>query len=394
VHVDNVAPTKPGKPSTSDANPNKTGAFTLTWAASSDVPADTVSYLLEHKDADDAGFTTVASGLSGNSYVFGGSNPAEGEGTWVYRVTASDEDGGTSDVSDESDPVKVDKSAPNAPVVSADRAPDYSGGGGWYKDTVTVSFAGDGDPALHDGSAGSGVDPATVPAPSTFNTSGSHTATGSVKDFAGNESASSSLTVRVDTNKPTFGSCSGGPFTLGSGLQPVSITAADVGESGIDAGASTLSGTVDTSTIGVKSVVFTAVDNVGHTETKTCVYSVIFAFHGFFQPVDNLPVMNSVKAGSAVPVKFDLSGNQGLNIFAAGYPKTKMISCADSSALDDIESTVTAGASSLSYDATVNPPVGQYIYVWKTEKSWAGTCRQLDVMLVDGTVHSAKFKFK
>jgi len=56
--------------------------------------------------------------------------------------------------------------------------------------------------------------------------------------------------------------------------------------------------------------------------------------------------------------------------------------------LDDIEQTVTAGSSSLSYGG------GQYNYVWKTDKSWAGTCRQLVVKLIDGTIHYANFKFK
>ena len=54
-----------------------------------------------------------------------------------------------------------------------------------------------------------------------------------------------------------------------------------------------------------------------------------------------------------------------------------------------VEETVTAGGSSLSYD----PTTGQYIYVWKTEKSWAGTCRQLRVKLMDGTSHIANFNF-
>ncbi len=55
-----------------------------------------------------------------------------------------------------------------------------------------------------------------------------------------------------------------------------------------------------------------------------------------------------------------------------------------------IETTVAAGGSSLTYDALAD----QYVYVWKTEKSWAGTCRQLQVTLNDGTVHTANFKFK
>jgi hypothetical protein len=50
---------------------------------------------------------------------------------------------------------------------------------------------------------------------------------------------------------------------------------------------------------------------------------------------------------------------------------------------------VTAGRSTLSYDATT----GQYVYVWKTDKAWVNTCRQLVVTLNDGSVHTAEFKF-
>ena len=49
---------------------------------------------------------------------------------------------------------------------------------------------------------------------------------------------------------------------------------------------------------------------------------------------------------------------------------------------------MTAGGSSLAFDS------GQYIYVWKTNKAWAGTCRQLVVKLTDGNEHRATFRFK
>src|SRR6185295_6038373 len=52
-----------------------------------------------------------------------------------------------------------------------------------------------------------------------------------------------------------------------------------------------------------------------------------YSFTGFFQPVDNLPTLNVASAGSAIPVKFSLGGNQGLNIFAAGYPASSPIDC-------------------------------------------------------------------
>ena len=97
-----------------------------------------------------------------------------------------------------------------------------------------------------------------------------------------------------------------------------------------------------------------------------------------------------MKAGSGVPIKFSLNGDQGLDIFAAGYPKSELISCSSTAEVDGIESTVTAGSSSLSYDAFAD----QYTYVWKTDKGWANTCRQLVVKLNDGTAHRANFKFK
>lgn len=35
-----------------------------------------------------------------------------------------------------------------------------------------------------------------------------------------------------------------------------------------------------------------------------------YHFSGFFSPVDSMPVINLAKAGSAIPVKFSLGGNQ------------------------------------------------------------------------------------
>jgi hypothetical protein len=117
---------------------------------------------------------------------------------------------------------------------------------------------------------------------------------------------------------------------------------------------------------------------------------VIFHWNGFFQPVDNLPELNVAKAGSGIPVKFSLDGDKGLHIFAAGYPYSQQISCDTSEPSDPIEETATAGASGLSYD----PLTDTYTYIWKTNKNWAGTCRQLVVRLVDGTLHVANFEFK
>lgn len=115
-----------------------------------------------------------------------------------------------------------------------------------------------------------------------------------------------------------------------------------------------------------------------------------YDFSGFFQPVDNAPTLNVAKAGSGIPVKFGLGGNQGLDVFQAGYPRVTTVSCSASAPEDVIETTVTAGGSSLQYDATTN----QYTYVWKTSSSWAGTCQRFDLGLNDGSTHTFLVEFK
>jgi len=140
---------------------------------------------------------------------------------------------------------------------------------------------------------------------------------------------------------------------------------------------------------GTYTVKVQATDPGGLTAVDSATVNVIYNWTGFFQPVENLPIFNSVKAGQAIPVKFSLGGDKGLNIFAAGYPQSQPIACESSASVDNIDQIVTSGNSSLSYD----PLTGEYNYVWKTDKSWAGTCQQLVIKLVDGTTQMANFNF-
>jgi hypothetical protein len=146
---------------------------------------------------------------------------------------------------------------------------------------------------------------------------------------------------------------------------------------------------IDTGSVGAKTFTVDAADQAGNVASLTYHYSVVYNFSGFFQPVDNLPTMNVVQAGVGVPVKFSLSGDHGLDIFAAGYPVSPKIACVSGTPQDAIEETIIVGSSSLSYDAASDT----YTYVWKTNKAWANTCRQLNITLNDGTEHKANFKF-
>lgn len=117
-------------------------------------------------------------------------------------------------------------------------------------------------------------------------------------------------------------------------------------------------------------------------------YNVVFDFSGFFPPIYGPTRVNKVQAGSAVPVKFSLTGDQGLAILASGSPASAPISCDDWSLLGAAEPTETTGRRSLSYD------MGEYVYVWKTDKTWAGSCRQLQVTFIDGKTYTASFQFQ
>lgn len=112
-------------------------------------------------------------------------------------------------------------------------------------------------------------------------------------------------------------------------------------------------------------------------------------FVGFQRPVDNDGVLNAMKAGAAVPIKFGTGGNRGLDILA-GAPTSTVITCPGGATPDAVEQTVAAETSSLSYSAGSDT----YTFVWKTHKTWAGSCRQFELRLDDGTLHTALFDFR
>jgi hypothetical protein len=107
---------------------------------------------------------------------------------------------------------------------------------------------------------------------------------------------------------------------------------------------------------------------------------------GPFHPVDALPTVNTAKAGAAIPVRFRLGGDRGLDVLSAGYPK--VVSGACGGGADEIEQTVTAGSSGLSYDRAS----GTYTYVWKSPK--APGCRELALRLRDGSELRARFNLR
>ncbi len=235
--------------------------------------------------------------------------------------------------------------------------------------------------------------PVTVTTTGTVNPNapGTYTITYSASANGFTSEATRIVTVE-DTVAPVITLNGANPMTVGFGtvFTDPGATASD-GCAGDLTSAIVVTGSVDTNTVGFYALTYTVSDPSGHSDTKVRTVEVLpYNFTGFFAPIDNQPAFNEMKAGQAAPVKFSLGGNQGLNIFAAGSPSSVQISCNTSDPVATVEETETAGSSSLSYDSTTD----RYKYTWKTESSWKNTCRLLTVTLRDGSVHTAKFKFK
>lgn len=113
-----------------------------------------------------------------------------------------------------------------------------------------------------------------------------------------------------------------------------------------------------------------------------------YTFRGFYQPVD-MESVNTAKAGSTVPMKFEVfrgateltSVSQVSSITYASIP-------ADSSATTDEIETLATGGTQLSYDIIS----GQFLYKWKTP-STPGNYR-LTVQSLDGSRLTADFRLR
>ncbi|MET0200741.1 MAG: PxKF domain-containing protein, partial [Gaiellaceae bacterium] len=278
--------------------------------------------------------------------------------------------------------ISIDKSAPEITLLS--RLP-AANGSGWNKTDVTVTWS------CVDQAGLSGAVAATS-ADTRSGEGAAQTAHGSCSDRAGNSSSDSLGGISIDKTAPSIAIVA--PADGGSYVWTTPAVASYSCSDGLS-GRDGCSGSVANGTnfvslpAGSKTFTVTASDKAGNTASMTSGYTVAYAFTGFFQPVDmGAGVFNVAKSGSSIPVKFKLGGNAGLNVFASGYPASTQVNCSSSADLDTIESTTTAN-NGLTYDASAD----QYVYVWKTNSAWSGTCRQFKAVFVDGRIVKANFKF-
>ena len=124
----------------------------------------------------------------------------------------------------------------------------------------------------------------------------------------------------------------------------------------------------------------------GLTATDTATVNVIWDFGGFLGQNKERPAANTANAGSNLTMRFDLDGDQGMAILAAGYPRSGSYTCGGTPLLDAIEPTTGDGL-------VFSEASGQYSYAWKTEKDWTNTCRTFVLKLADGTYHYVDVTF-
>jgi len=249
-------------------------------------------------------------------------------------------------------------------------------------------------PATHDIVDGAGTATCAPVSGSTF-ALGDTTVTCNAMDAHSNAATPTTFKVTVrDTTPPVIAAHANviaqATSAAGAVVTYTNPTATDLVDSSVAVTCTPASGS--TFAPGETTVNCEATDSHANKATSSFKVNVYYTWTGFFQPVDNpgpLGIFNKANAGSAIPLKFSLGGDMGLNIFAAGSPSSVKTDCTFISLLAGSVETVTAGGSSLQYE----PGAKQYIYVWKTEKSWAGTCRLLTVTLRDGTTYKANFKF-
>ena len=147
---------------------------------------------------------------------------------------------------------------------------------------------------------------------------------------------------------------------------------------------------LDTGSVGSREFTVTASDGAGNTAAASAGYRVVYDFEAFLWPVRKRPRVNTWVAGRSVPIRFELGGNQGLDVIEDGWPQVAVVGC-------DFTAQPEAGDPARHprwfRELVYRKSKKRYVMVWQTDRRWAGTCRQFMLKLEDGTVKRADFKF-
>jgi hypothetical protein len=278
--------------------------------------------------------------------------------------------------------ISIDKTAP---VISAERVTPANSNG-WNNTDVTTQYsASDALSGLVDAPTGDYV----------FTGEGadqSHTFT--VTDKAGNSVSATVGGVNIDKTRPALDptvtpnpSVSPNPVVL-NGTATATAKVIDA-LSGVN---NQNCSSVDSSSVGPKTLTCSATDNAGNTETWTAEYSIVYDWRGFLQPINDSAHQTGVgqsrfKLGQTIPAKFVLRDASGTIVQQTGDPvftRTNRLGDCSFAIVDEEAATnlIPAADSFFKWDGT------QYHYNWstKTVGGAAGVYR-VYVTLADRTQH-------
>ena len=285
-------------------------------------------------------------------------------GTHTFSVHAIDYSGAESTVTHTY--TVFDTIAPTATIATPAAGAEYPVGAQLY-----ASFSCD------DGPGGSaivgciGTFPNGYPLPTS--TPGAFTFTVDAFDAALNHGTVTVSYRVVDRTPPQItilAPADGAQYRLGDTITPSYSCHDDVDGSLVSCKATPIDTSVGTHTFRVDSV-----DRSGNAASASTTYFIRYDFEGFFSPLVAEPGVVTVKAGDVVPVKFSLHGDRGSDVVSRAAWRPCFVDTNDSS----------SATGTFTYAAGPD----RYTFMWITDKSWSGTCKEIVLTLRDGTRHGA-----
>lgn len=354
--VDTTAPNLVGMPTDMSVEGNTTGGANVSWTD----PTAT--------DLVDPTPIVACLPVSGSFFALGGPH--------AVTCTATDASGNQSSASFN---VTVQDTTP--PDISFVNRTPATNSNGWNNTDVTVNW-----------SCSDLVGVVSASVSETVSTEGEgQSAIGTCTDTSGNTASDTQTGINIDKTRPSVsvtGVANGATYSRG--LVPAAGCDTTDGLSGVATPASVL---VDGGNLnGVGTFTATCSGALDYADNAAApvsvIYYVVYNWNGFFSPVDNPGVVNVAKGGSTIPVKWSLNGVSALSS-KLSMTSGPVVCETLGNAVDTIEVSSTGGTS-FRYDAAAD----QFIFNWATLKGWVNTCRQIIVMLDDGTQRFAYFKFK
>jgi hypothetical protein len=281
-------------------------------------------------------------------------------------------------------PSAGDTTPPVIDYVLTPSSPD--GVNGWYKSDVTLEWTVTEEESPSSLEKTGCVDQSITE--DQFETSYSCSATSD-----GGSAGPVEVKIKRDATAPTITWGAGSPadgasYYFGDAIPTADCTADDA-TSGVNADGCEVTG--GGTAVGSHTLTAKATDHAGNETIETRTYTVLaWTLDGFYRPVD-MGKVNTVKAGSTVPLKFNVfKGDERLTSGIGASFSAKKMNCESGAVEDMIEEIATTGKTELRYDADGQ----QWVQNWATPKSGGGSCYLVKMTTADGTSITADFKLK